>query len=71
MHIRFEVVLKMSKAESRHCRRWRCRHDLVCLCNCKACAKLRPEEEMAAWKKSRDSMKDMKPGLDAVFGKGL
>lgn len=42
---------------SRHCRRYRCRHVVGCVCNCKACAKLRPEDERAAWQKSRDSVK--------------
>lgn len=32
---------------TRHCRRMRCSHIVGCLCNCKACAKLRPAEEMA------------------------
>lgn len=43
----------MTPTKSKHCRRWRCRHVVGCLCNCKACAKLRPAEERAKWEKSR------------------
>jgi hypothetical protein len=43
----------MINVKSKHCRRWRCRHVVGCLCNCKACSKLRPEDERAASLRSR------------------
>jgi hypothetical protein len=50
---------------SRHCRRYRCQHVVGCLCNCKACAKLRPVEEMAESRRNWERHQSSEPRQSA------